>query len=114
MADRKMSVQQRRICEFLMINPGATSAEIMSGTDLAYDSVKKKLRVLKDGGHVAGSESNYRSTYQLTGKPFPRLADYRPSLRYRADKARLIGRHRSTDQVFDAMHAMVSAGRDRE
>lgn len=107
MANRGMSVQQRRICEFLMLNPGSNSASIMEGTGFQYESVKKKLRALKESGHVKGSESNYRASFQLTGKPFPRLADYRPNPKYIAKRKRATNR----DVLFAAMHAMVTVGR---
>ncbi|MGP8437163.1 hypothetical protein ACT2FY_13035 [Paraburkholderia fungorum] len=112
MAYRSMSAQQRQICEFLMLNPGATSADIMAGTGFPYESVKRKLRVLKESGHVKGSESNYRASYQLTGKPFPRLADYKPHPRYVAAKMRAQAKTAERDILFSAMHAMVTAGRD--
>ncbi|MDR3386835.1 MAG: hypothetical protein P4L92_07260 [Rudaea sp.] len=102
-----MSVQQRRICEFLMLNPGATSATIIEGTGFPYDAVKKKLRALKESGHIKGSESNYRASFQLTGKPFPRLADYRPNPKYVAKRKRAASR----DVLFAAMYAMVTVGR---
>jgi predicted transcriptional regulator len=102
-----MSAQQRHICEFLMLNPGSTSVNIMEGTGFPYDSVKKKLRALKESGHVKGSESSYRSSFQLTGKPFPRLADYRPNPKYAAKKTRTSSR----DVLFAAIHAMVTVGK---
>ncbi|WP_144154484.1 hypothetical protein [Paraburkholderia sp. BCC1885] len=114
MANRIMSVQQRQICEFLMLKPGATSADIVACTGFSYDAVKKKLRILKESGHVKGSEANYRATYQLTGAPFPRLAAYRPSARYEAQKALKARRARQTDcvdPVADAMYEMVTVGR---
>jgi predicted transcriptional regulator len=110
-AYRGMSAQQRQICEFLMLNPGSTSADIIEGTGYPYDSVKKKLRALKESGHVKRSESNYRSSFQLTGKPFPRLADYRPNAKHLAKKARIASRESRRDVLFAAMHAMVTVGR---
>lgn len=111
MAQRVMSAQQRQICEFLMQNPGSTSAIIAEGTGFPYDNVKKKLRALRESGHVKASESKYRSSFQLTGKPFPRLADYRPNPQYLSKKARMATRTDSRDVLFTAMHAMVTAGR---
>jgi hypothetical protein len=106
-----MSAQQRHICEFLMLNPGSTSADIIEGTGYPYDSVKKKLRALRESGHVQGGESRYRSSFQLTGKSFPRLADYRPNPKYAAKKARIATRETRRDVLFAAMHAMVTVGR---
>jgi len=111
MRQRVMSAQQRQICEFLMLNPGSTSATIIEGTGFPYDSVKKKLQALRESGHVKRSESKYRSSFQLTGKPFPRLADYRPNPRHLAKKARLATRTSTLDVLFTAMHAMVLVGR---
>jgi predicted transcriptional regulator len=111
MAFARMSVQQRQVCEFLSQNPGSTSAEIIAGTCFPYDSVKKKLRALRKSGHVKGSESNYRSSFQLTGKKFPRLADYQPNARYLASKVRMETNGAGCDALFTAMHAMVMTGR---
>lgn len=106
-----MSKQQREICEFLALNPNSTNAEICAATGFTYESVKKKLRSLKESGHVRGSESKYRSLYQLTGKEFPRAADYRPNPIYLARKQRLVSRVSAGDSLSAVMHAMVCAGR---
>jgi predicted transcriptional regulator len=106
-----MSKQQRKVCEFLALHPGSTSAEVMAGTGFTYDSTKKKLRTLRESGHVKGSESNYRATYQLTGKQFPRLEDYQPHPRYLAAKERMVARETGADLLVASMHAMVSLGR---
>ncbi|MDR8400093.1 hypothetical protein NE850_27670 [Paraburkholderia sp. USG1] len=111
MAYTTMSKQQREICEFLALNPKSTNAEICTATGFTYDGVKKKLRVLKDGGYVKGSESKYRAHYELTGKPFPRSADYRPNPRYLARKERLEAQVTIKDTLFATMHAMVTSGR---
>ncbi|WP_454826056.1 hypothetical protein [Paraburkholderia xenovorans] len=111
MAYTTMSKQQREICEFLALNPNSTNAEICTTTGFTYESVKKKLRVLKDSGHVKGSESKYRALYELTGKPFPRSADYRPNPRYLARKERLEAQLTAKDSLFATMHAMVMIGR---
>ncbi|WP_153135154.1 hypothetical protein [Paraburkholderia agricolaris] len=110
MAYTTMSKQQRKICEFLALHPGSNSAEIMAGTGFTYESTKKKLRTLKESGHVKGSESNYRSTYQLTGKPFPRLDDYEPNPRYLAAKQRMASRNTVVDVLVASMDAMVRVG----
>lgn len=111
MAYTTMSKQQREICEFLALNPNSTNAEICTATGFTYESVKKKLRVLKESGHVKGSESRYRSLFELTGKPFPRSADYKPNPSYLARKQRLTAQLTTGDSLFAAMHAMVMAGR---
>jgi predicted transcriptional regulator len=111
MAYTTMSKQQREICEFLALNPHSTNAEICTATGFTYESVKKKLRVLKESGHVKASESRYRSLYELTGKSFPRSADYRPNPRYLARKNRLATRVLGNDTLFAVMHAMVAIGR---
>lgn len=111
MAFKTMSKQQREICEFLALNPNSTNAEICAATGFTYEIVKKKLRVLKESGHVKGSESKYRSLYQLTGKEFPRAADYRPNPLYAARKQRLMSRASDGDSLFAIMHAMVCVGR---
>lgn len=111
MAYTTMSKQQREICEFLALNPNSTNAEICAATGFTYESVKRKVRVLKESGYVKGSESRYRSLFELTGKPFPRSADYRPNPRYLARKERLAARASVTDSLFAAMHAMVAIGR---
>jgi len=111
MAYTTMSKQQREICEFLTLNPNSTNAEICTGTGYPYDSVKKKLRALKESGHVKGSESRYRSLYALTGKPFPRSADYKPNPSYLARKQRLTARLTTGDSLVAAMHSMVMVGR---
>ncbi|PQV50994.1 hypothetical protein [Paraburkholderia sp. BL21I4N1] len=111
MAYTNMSKQQREICEFLSLNPNSTNAEICAATGFTYESVKKKLRVLKESGHVKGSESKYRALYELTGKSFPRSADYRLNPRYLARKERLATQLTIRDTLFTVMHAMVMAGR---
>lgn len=111
MADRIMSVQRREVCEFLMMYPGSTIADIVEGTCAPYDSIKKRLRALKESGHVKGSESSYRSSYRLTGKPFPRVVDYQPNARYAASKARRESRGEIVGGLCAAMHAMVMMGR---
>ena len=114
MAYTTMSKQQRTICEFLKLNPNSTNAEICKGTGFSYESVKKKLHALKDSGHVAGSESKYRALYWLTGKEFPRAAEYQPNPVYVARKARMVRRVSAAtgvEQLYAAMHAMVCVGR---
>jgi len=111
MAFKTMSKQQREICEFLALHPNSTNAEICAATGFTYESVKKKLRVLKESGHVKGSESKYRSLYQLTGKEFPRAADYRLNPLYLARKQRLQSSGSTGDALFAVMHSMVRAGR---
>ncbi|MDR8398258.1 hypothetical protein NE850_18105 [Paraburkholderia sp. USG1] len=111
MVNRIMSAQRREVCEFLMMYPGSTIADIVEGTCAPYDSIKKRLRALKASGHVKGSESSYRSSYQLTGKPFPRVADYQPNARYAASKASRESRDAIVGGLCAAMHAMVMRGR---
>ncbi|MFM0256080.1 hypothetical protein [Paraburkholderia sediminicola] len=111
MANRIMSAQRREVCEFLKLYPDSTIADIVEGTSAPYDSIKKRLRALKESGHVKASDSSYRSSYQLTGKPFPRVADYRPNARYAARKARRESRGEMVGGLYAAMHAMVTVGR---
>lgn len=111
MAYTTMSKQQREICEYLALNPHSTNAEICAATGFSYESVKKKLRNLKESGHVQGSQSKYRSLFWLTGKEFPRAVDYRPNPIYLARKQRLMSVAPTGDSLFAVMHAMVTAGR---
>jgi DNA-binding transcriptional MocR family regulator len=75
MADRKMQLTSRLLCEFLRENPGATRPQVAAALKRAYRTIETMMNRLEKRGYIE-RRGGYDAKYRLTGKAFPASADY--------------------------------------
>ncbi|WP_080412077.1 winged helix-turn-helix domain-containing protein [Burkholderia ubonensis] len=107
MAERRMSLAQRRICECLQKSPGLVQRELAKKLGITVDGIKKTVRLLVADGYVKrGRRDRKGEPLSLTGKPFPPSSECIPT-HVKRQLAIDIG----MSALLPAMRAMVAVGR---
>lgn len=107
MAERRMSLAQRRICECLQKSPGLVQRELATRLGITAEGIKKTVRRLVCDGYVKrGSRDRKGEPLSLTGKPFPPSTECIPA-NVRRQHAIDIG----MSALMPAMRAMVDVAR---
>ncbi|KVM70135.1 hypothetical protein WJ60_09885 [Burkholderia ubonensis] len=108
MAERKMSLAQRRICECLQKNPGLVQRELAARLGITVEGIKKTVRHLIVGGYVKrGRRDRKGELLSLTGKPFPPSTECIPP-QIKRELSIEVG----LNALLPAMRAMIDVGRD--
>ncbi|MGS0976155.1 hypothetical protein [Burkholderia glumae] len=112
MKKKQMSLLARRVCECLADAPGMTATQIAERLDAKIDSVKHaSLRLFVDGYIARGHRGPSGHALTLTGKEFPRSADFVATPE--AERATRLERELvdTVRLVVPAFHAMCTVGR---
>ncbi len=112
MKEKQMSLLARRVCECLAVEPGLTASQIAERLDAKIDSVMRvSLQLAVDEYVTRGRRGPNGQPMTLTGKAFPRSADFVASSEVER-AARLEAELVDTVRfVVPAFHAMCSVGR---
>lgn len=110
MADRKMLLGARRICEYLQANPGCTRQQVAEGINESYKNVRSTVTRLEQSGYVK-RDGEYDAKLSLTGKPFPASADYQKVVRYVERLEREAKKSFKRTALDMAIYHMVRIGR---
>lgn len=111
MADRKMLLGARRICEYLRANPGSTRHQVAEGIGESYKNVRSTATRLERSGYVK-RDGEYDARLSLTGKAFPAAADYQRVQRYVASIERAAKKCFKRTVLDEAIYNMVRIGRN--
>ncbi|MBJ9659842.1 hypothetical protein [Burkholderia gladioli] len=112
MKEKQMSLLARRVCECLAEAPGLTATQVAVRLDAKLDAVKHaSLRLVLDGYVARGHRGQGGHAMTLTGKEFPRSADFIATPE--AERAARLERELvdTVRLVVPAFHAMCAVGR---
>jgi DNA-binding IclR family transcriptional regulator len=113
MADRKMQLGARLICEFLRKCPGSTRQEIAEGLNQPYKNLRDTVSRLECGGYIC-REGRYGARFSLTGKAFEPSASYRKTGRRSVQKAQSTASSCQRSELDTAIYNMVRVARSTE